>query len=68
MLGLAPSGFPLWTANYDGPAGLDDQGLDIAVDSAGHVYVAGFSMDQDGDEAGEWMGSMVLMRFTPDSD
>lgn len=33
----------LWVARYDGPAGADDQAAGIVRDSAGYVYVTGFT-------------------------
>jgi PKD repeat protein len=38
------SGNELWNATYDGPANDDDEAFDIVLDSAGNVFVTGFSM------------------------
>lgn len=37
------NGNQLWVARYDGPAGLADSATAIAVDTAGNVYVTGWS-------------------------
>jgi hypothetical protein len=37
-----------WVRRYDGPAHGDDQATAIAVDPAGHVYVAGHSTNPEG--------------------
>jgi hypothetical protein len=41
----SPAGAQLWSARYNGPANMDDQGTSIAVTAAGDVYVAGGSID-----------------------
>ena len=41
VLKYDPDGTLLWTQSYDGPGGDDDFASDIAVDSAGNVYVTG---------------------------
>jgi len=38
-----PSGNERWIAHYDGPAEDPDFGIDVALDAAGNVYVAGMS-------------------------
>lgn len=38
------SGTEEWVARYDGPANLNDDAHGIAIDSSGHVYVAGWSV------------------------
>ncbi len=40
---LSPDGAALWEAVYDGPARFADEGNDLALDSEGHVVVAGQS-------------------------
>ncbi len=47
---LAGSGQPLWTNRYDGPAGLDDYAVAIAVNGYGEVYVSGESESTNGFE------------------
>ncbi len=42
--GLTVTPVPVWTRNYNGAANQNDAGIDLAIDSAGVVYVAG----QDG--------------------
>ena len=39
----------LWVANYDGPTQRSDEASAIAVDSAGNVYVSGYSAGQGAD-------------------
>lgn len=39
---IGPTGITLWTRTYDG-TGENDEGLAIATDAAGNVYVAGYS-------------------------
>ncbi len=41
------SGNELWVARYNGPANRGDGGEELAVDSEGNVYVAGFSDGTD---------------------
>lgn len=42
-LKYAPSGDLIWERRYDGPAHGDDYGRALAIDSAGFVYVTGYS-------------------------
>ena len=37
------AGVPLWTNRYDGPANSDDRAVAVAMDSAGNVFVTGYS-------------------------
>jgi len=43
----AADGYLLWEVRYDGPAGGDDVGTGVAVDSAGNVIVTGYSASGD---------------------
>src|SRR5439155_2764174 len=40
-------GHLLWEVRYDGPAGGDDRGTGVAIDSAGNVIVTGTSANGD---------------------
>ena len=40
---LSPAGDTLWTRTLAGLGGSDDEGLDIAIDLSGNVYVTGYS-------------------------
>jgi hypothetical protein len=37
------AGVVQWIARYEGPAGDDDEGYDIALDDSGYIYVTGYS-------------------------
>jgi hypothetical protein len=37
------AGIVQWVARYEGPAGDDDEGYDIALDDSGYIYVTGYS-------------------------
>ena len=39
----SPTGDQLWVATYNGPGDEDDEGLAVTVNSAGDVFVAGYS-------------------------
>jgi hypothetical protein len=43
ILKYASNGDLIWSEQYDGPAGGDDQASDVRVDIAGNIYVAGWS-------------------------
>jgi hypothetical protein len=53
---LSPSLAILWTANWNGAANLDDAGRSIVVDTAGNVFVAGYTTASDRDG--------VLLKYT----
>jgi uncharacterized delta-60 repeat protein len=42
-IAYSPSGVPLWTKRYSGPANGEDLARAIAVDSSGNVFVTGYS-------------------------
>src|SRR4051812_37711174 len=46
IVACSGSGFPLWTNRYGDPAHQDDTAHTLAVDKAGHVFVAGLSSNQ----------------------
>jgi hypothetical protein len=45
---ISPSGFLLWSKDFDGAAHMSDEVTAIAVDDAGGVYVTGSSQAADG--------------------
>jgi hypothetical protein len=47
-LKYSPSGVPLWTNYYDGPAQLLDQPYAMALDRAGNVFVTGLTQIDSG--------------------
>lgn len=56
------AGNRLWEARFDGPAGLGDQGMAIAVDDSGYVYVGG---------AAQWDSTKLdfcTIKYTPTGD
>jgi hypothetical protein len=53
---LSPSLAILWTANWNGAANLDDAGRSIVVDTAGNVFVAGYTTASDRDG--------ILLKYT----
>lgn len=54
---LSPSLDILWTANWNGAANLDDAGRSIAVDTAGNVFVAGYTTATD--------RNGILLKYSP---
>ncbi len=54
---LSPTLAILWTANWNGAANLDDAGRSIAVDTAGNVFVAGYTTASD--------RNGVLLKYSP---
>ena len=55
---VAPPGTLVWVSGYDGGGALDDCALDIATDSQGYIYAAGF--DGHGGVSRAW-----VRKFTP---
>lgn len=47
-LAYSPTGVPLWTNHYDGPAGGDSYAQAIVADKNGNVFVTGYSNDTNG--------------------
>jgi hypothetical protein len=55
------SGNELWVARYDGPASIEDEAYDLALDTLGNVYVTGYS-----DDRGEyWYSNYTTIAYDP---
>lgn len=52
----------LWQAPYDGPGGKDDRAAAVAVDQAGHVFVAGSSRGADN------VSALTTIRYDADGN
>jgi hypothetical protein len=61
------AGTQLWVAQYDGPDGGEDVPAAITVDSAGNVYVTGYTIEAN-TIAYYQIGDYITIKYNPDGE